>query len=88
VVHAARFAFGGMAAIVKRAAAAECAVVGQDWSAATAAAAAAALTQDFKPLSDLRASRDYRLRVAQNLFTKAWLEHSGGQSIRVWELQP
>jgi xanthine dehydrogenase small subunit len=88
VVHAARFAFGGMAAIVKRAAAAECAVIGRDWSAATAAAAAAALAQDFSPLSDLRASRDYRLRVAQNLFTKAWLESSGGQPIRVWELQP
>ncbi|QPF72797.1 xanthine dehydrogenase small subunit [Roseateles sp. DAIF2] len=73
-VVAARFAFGGMAAIVKRAAAAEAAVLGRPWSEATARAAAAALAQDFKPMTDLRASADYRLRVAQNLFTRFWLE--------------
>jgi xanthine dehydrogenase small subunit len=73
-VSEARFAFGGMAAIVKRAAAAEAAVLGQPWSEAAARAAAAALPQDFKPMTDLRASADYRLRVAQNLFTRFWLE--------------
>ncbi|MOA00978.1 hypothetical protein D3C78_1203600 [compost metagenome] len=36
--------------------------------------AAAALAQDFAPLDDLRASRAYRLRVAQNLLRKAFLE--------------
>ena len=77
VVREARFAFGGMAAIVKRAAAAEAAVVGQPWTEATACAAAAALPQDFTPLTDMRASASYRLKVAQNLFTKLWLETSG-----------
>ena len=86
VVKDARFAFGGMAAIVKRAAAAEAAVVGQPWSEATARAAAAALPQDFTPLTDMRASADYRLRVAQNLFTKLWLETSGASTapVGVW----
>ena len=70
----ARFAFGGMAAIVRRAAAAEAAVLGQPWSEATAAAAGAALARDFKPMTDLRASADYRQRVAQNLFQRFWLE--------------
>ncbi|PZP35259.1 MAG: xanthine dehydrogenase small subunit [Roseateles depolymerans] len=79
-----RFAFGGMAAIVKRAAAAEAAVRGQVWSEATARAAAAALAQDFQPLSDMRASADYRLKVAQNLFTKLWLESGGVGAVSVW----
>ncbi|MFY7939428.1 MAG: hypothetical protein ACOVOX_00835, partial [Burkholderiaceae bacterium] len=41
---------------------------------ATLALAQAALAQDFKPLSDLRATADYRLRVAQNLLRRFWLE--------------
>jgi len=70
----ARFAFGGMAATVKRATAAEAAVRGQPWTEASAAAAAAALAGDFAPLTDLRASAAYRLRVSQNLLRRLWLE--------------
>ncbi|MFT7721862.1 MAG: xanthine dehydrogenase small subunit [Roseateles sp.] len=77
-VREARFAFGGMAATPKRAAAAEAAVVGRPWREATARAAAAALPQDFQPLTDMRASSAYRMQVAQNLFTKLWLETGGG----------
>lgn len=84
VVQEARFAFGGMAAIVKCAAAAEAAVVGQPWTEAAAQAAAVALAQDFKPLTDMRASADYRLKVAQNLFTKLWLETAGAIPIGIW----
>jgi len=84
VVQEARFALGGMAAIVKRAAAAEAAVIGQPWGEAAARAAAAALTQDFKPLTDMRASADYRLKVAQNLFTKLWLETTGAVPVGIW----
>ncbi len=84
VVKEARFAFGGMAAIVKRAAAAEAAVVGQLWTEAAAKAAAAALTQDFKPMTDMRASSTYRLKVAQNLFTKLWLETTGAVPVGIW----
>lgn len=73
-VREARLAFGGMAAIVKRAAAAEAALCGQAWSEAAAQAAAAALGQDFQPMTDLRASADYRLQVARNLITRFWLE--------------
>lgn len=70
----ARFAFGGMAAIVKRARAAESAAIGQPWSETTLEAAIAALSSDFTPLTDLRASRDYRLRAAGNLLRRLWLE--------------
>ncbi|CAN5752089.1 xanthine dehydrogenase small subunit [soil metagenome] len=69
-----RLAFGGMAATVKRAAQAEAALVGKPWSQASVKAAQAALVQDFKPLSDMRASAAYRLQVAQNLIQRLWLE--------------
>lgn len=83
-VQQARFAFGGMAAIVKRAAAAEAAVVGQPWVEATAEAAALALPQDFQPLTDMRASDGYRMKVAQNLLRKLWLETLDRRTITVW----
>ena len=73
-VREARFAFGGMAAIVKRAAKAEAAVRGQPWNEATAEAAARALESDFTPLTDLRASAAYRQRAAGNLLRRFWLE--------------
>ncbi len=74
IVRSARFAFGGMAAVVKRAHGAEAAVIGQAWTAATIDAAMAALDHDFKPLSDLRASADYRRQVARGLLKRLWLE--------------
>jgi xanthine dehydrogenase small subunit len=76
-VAAARLAYGGMAATVKRAAQAEAALLGQPWGAdgvAAVQAAQAALKQDFQPLTDLRASAGYRLQVAQNLLHKLWLQ--------------
>ena len=69
-----RFAFGGMAAIVKRAAKAEAAVNGRSWDEAAALAAAQALREDFTPMTDLRASAAYRERAAANLVRRFWLE--------------
>jgi xanthine dehydrogenase small subunit len=74
IVKTVRLAYGGMAATVKRAALAEAALLGQPWTQATVAAAKTALAQDFKPLSDMRASAAYRLQVAQNLLQRFWLE--------------
>ncbi len=74
VVSDARFAFGGLAGIVKRATGAEAAVRGQPWTAATAQAAMTAMDSDFQPLSDLRASASYRRRTARNLLQRLWLE--------------
>jgi len=73
-VQAVRLSYGGMAAIVKRAAKAEAALVGQPWTQASVNAAKAALAEDFTPLSDMRASAAYRLQVAQNLLQRFWLE--------------
>jgi xanthine dehydrogenase small subunit len=69
-----RLAYGGMAATVRRGARAEAAMLGQPWTQATVNAAKAALAEDFKPLSDMRASAAYRLQVAQNLLQRLWLE--------------
>jgi xanthine dehydrogenase small subunit len=67
-------AFGGMAAVVQRAAHAEAALAGQPWNATTLAAAQAALAHDFTPLSDMRASAGYRLQAARNLLERLWLQ--------------
>ena len=69
-----RLAYGGMAGIAKRAAKAEAALTGQPWTQASVAAAQAALGEDFKPLSDMRASAAYRMQVARNLLQRLWLE--------------
>lgn len=63
-------AYGGMAGTPKRALAAEAALVGRPLDAAAIAAFKAALAQDFTPLSDMRASSGYRLRVAGNLIER------------------
>jgi len=76
-ITAARLAFGGMAGTPKRAAGAEAALVGRAFGAEAFEAAAAALPDDFTPMSDWRASADYRMLVAQNLLHRFALEHGG-----------
>jgi xanthine dehydrogenase small subunit len=73
-VTSARLAYGGLAAVPRRAAAAEAALAGRPWSETMVAAAMAALAEDFQPLTDWRASREYRLKVAQNLLRRCWVE--------------
>lgn len=93
IVKTVRLAYGGMAATVKRAAGAEAALLGQPWSQQTVNAAKTALAGDFQPLSDMRASADYRLLVAQNLLLRFWLETRrenplSSQSTRVFSVLP
>lgn len=82
----ARLAYGGMAAVVKRAALAEAALLGQVWDETALQAAQSALSQDFTPLSDARASSGYRLQVAQNLLRRLWLETRAEQPLAASEL--
>lgn len=72
----ARVAFGGMDAIPRRAERCEQALLHQPWNRATVTAACQALEQDFTPLSDARASAEYRLQVARNLLLRYyyWLQ--------------
>ncbi len=79
-----RIAYGGMAATPKRATATEAALRGQPWTESTVRQAMLALTGDFQPISDLRASRDYRALAAANLLYRFYLETSdSGTATRV-----
>ncbi len=69
-VGMARIAFGGMAATPKRARAVEEALVGKPWTSETVEAAIAAFAVDYQPLTDMRASAEYRLLAAQNLLRR------------------
>jgi xanthine dehydrogenase small subunit len=69
-----RIAMGGMAAIPKRAALAEASLRGKTWDEAAVSVAIQQLEQDFTPLSDMRASADYRARAAGNLLYRFFLE--------------
>jgi xanthine dehydrogenase small subunit len=73
-VEEARLAFGGLAATPKRAAAAEAALLGRPWDEAAVGEAMAALGTDFSPITDMRASAGYRLKVARNLLRRFWIE--------------
>jgi xanthine dehydrogenase small subunit len=86
-VRTARLAYGGMAGVPKRAAAAEAALTGRPWTRATVETAMAALEQDFNPISDMRASAGYRMQVAKNLLMRYFLEATApGTATSVLEL--
>ncbi|MCL6706895.1 xanthine dehydrogenase small subunit [Pseudomonas sp. R2.Fl] len=76
-VETIRVAFGGMAATPKRARAVEAALFGKPWTEAAVAEARAAFDEDYKPLTDWRASAEYRQLTAKNLLTRFFLETSG-----------
>jgi xanthine dehydrogenase small subunit len=70
----ARIAFGGMAATPQRARHTEAALVGAVWDETSARRAMDALAADYQPLTDMRASSAYRLKVARNLVWRFHLE--------------
>jgi xanthine dehydrogenase small subunit len=73
----ARICFGGMAGTPKRAKAVEAALIGKLWTEETVETARPAFEADFTPLTDWRATADYRMLAAKNLLTRFWLETSG-----------
>ncbi|MEQ1805445.1 MAG: xanthine dehydrogenase small subunit [Burkholderiaceae bacterium] len=88
-----RLAYGGMAGVVKRAAHAEAALLGQPWNEGSVVAAQTALERDFTPLSDMRASASYRMQVAKNLLQRFWLETRTASPLdpratSVWSVMP
>ena len=80
-----RLAFGGMAAIPKRAPATEAILLGNNLTTALIAQAKEALTSDFQPMTDVRASDKYRMTVAQNLIEKCYLELQSADARKVIE---
>ncbi|KZX57086.1 xanthine dehydrogenase small subunit [Halioglobus sp. HI00S01] len=75
-VTSARIAYGGMAEIPRRAHYCEDALRDKPLTETTINAAVAALAEDFCPISDFRASADYRMQVAGNLLRRLQLSHN------------
>ena len=72
-----RVAYGGVAAIPKRAEKCEKALLGKEWSEETVRAGMAALDSDYSPIGDMRASKEYRQTTTRNLLYRFWLDSSG-----------
>ncbi|MBD0531668.1 xanthine dehydrogenase small subunit [Acinetobacter baumannii] len=81
VAHNVRIAFGGMAAIPKRAKYAEAILEGQQLTAELIVLAQEALSKDYQPLDDGRASSAYRLHVAKNCLQRFYVEKILSQTI-------
>ena len=73
-VAAIRIGFGGVAPVPARARRTEEALRGRPWTQASIDAAANALESEFQPISDMRASADYRRLVSVRLLQKCFLE--------------
>jgi xanthine dehydrogenase small subunit len=83
-VGMARIAFGGMAATPKRAKAVEAALIGKSWTMETVEAVVSHFAEDYQPISDMRASADYRMLAAQNLLKRffLWTQERGERLAR------
>jgi xanthine dehydrogenase small subunit len=73
-------AYGGMAGIPKRAKAVEAALIGKPWTLESVEAALVKFEEDFQPLTDWRASADYRMLAAKNLLKRFYFETVEGPS--------
>ena len=78
-----RIAYGGMASIPKRAKYCEKILLNSHINEQVINKAKKALEQDFRPISDMRASAKYRLIVAKNLLHKCFLEIMNKKLIRL-----
>lgn len=82
-VGAIRICFGGMAGVPARAKRTEKALLGQHWSDETIMLARTALDEDFRALSDWRASSQYRTLAAHNLLQRFYLETTSDESVQL-----
>ena len=73
-VHSARLAYGGVAATPARATEAEAHLIGKPWSEATMKSTLPLLARAFAPMTDQRASAEYRAAMVPRLFEKLWID--------------
>ena len=76
-------AYGGMAAIPKRAKACEEILKNKPLTLNTFDQAKNYLEKDLSPIGDMRASKEYRLEIAKNLLMKCFVEINSNNLIRV-----
>ena len=82
-----RIAYGGMAAVPRRATHTEAALIRQPWQSAALGTAFTGFDEDFEPISDMRASAAYRREVGRNLLRRFLLETTGEQSTTVYRYE-
>lgn len=87
VVQRASIGAGGVAATPARAIRTEAALRGQPWNAQTVERAQQVLRAEFSPISDMRASGNYRRTVLGNLLQRFWLETQGQAQVEVRQLR-
>ncbi|WP_453934916.1 xanthine dehydrogenase small subunit [Acidovorax temperans] len=86
-VQRASIGAGGVAATPVRAQQTEAALQGKPWTEATVQQAMRVLQAEFSPISDMRASGDYRRTVLGNLLQRFWLESQDGAPASIAQLQ-
>lgn len=82
-IATARIGVGGVAATPVRAPKAEAALTGQPWTRASLEAAMPVLEHEFTPISDMRASADYRRGVLARLLLRYWSELTGDEVVQL-----
>ena len=83
IVVKASIGAGGVAATPVRAVKTEAALLGKPWTADAVQHAMATLRAEFSPISDMRASSGYRIKVLGNLLQRYWLESQGLKQINL-----
>ena len=76
-------AYGGMAAIPKKALQCEKSLLNKDLSEKNINIAQKFLEKDFNPIDDMRASSQYRMKIAKNLLFKCFQEIKNNKLIRI-----
>lgn len=79
-----KIAYGGMAAIPKRAKHCEQALTGKSWSEALVGEAIKELDKDYSPISDMRSSAAYRRAICGNLLYRFYLDTTGAAEERLY----
>jgi len=83
IIKSASIAYGGMAAIPKRALLCEKSLLNKELSEKNINLAQQSLEKDFNPIDDMRASSKYRMKVAKNLLIKCFQEIKNKKLIRI-----
>jgi len=83
IIKSVSIAYGGMAAIPKRALLCETSLLNKELSEKNINLAQQSLEKDFNPIDDMRASSKYRMKVAKNLLIKCFQEIKNKKLIRI-----
>jgi xanthine dehydrogenase small subunit len=81
-----RIGAGGVAATPMRARKTEATLMHKSWTLDALKQAQTRITEEFTPISDLRASGEYRSSLLQMLLHRAWLESHGQTEVRLEDL--